>query len=92
MKFRFAQPTYVDNVFYEGGEDSKPVEVEARHIPGPHWQPMDDEAKAHCKKHGVTYTGQVPDMVEAMTADLQSKQAAAAANTKTKAPASADVV
>jgi hypothetical protein len=80
MKFKFAQATYIENVFYpvpDGVEFSEVVDVPARHVPGPHWFPVDDAAKARCAEYGVTYTGMVPDGVEALTLQLAEAQAAA---------------
>jgi hypothetical protein len=82
MKYRFSQPTYVNNILYDGGKDSPAVEVGGEHIPGPHWEPMDDEAKAHCAKLSVKFTGEVPDVMPALIDKLEKaqKDAAAAGN------------
>lgn len=46
------------------------------HIPGPHWEPMDDEAKEFSEKCGHTFTGETPDMIIAMTSDLEKRMGA----------------
>lgn len=75
MKFMINQASYIgDGVVEAGASIEVPPLVAAKnhpkddnyvppvhHIPGPHWKPLDEEAKALCEKHKVVYTGEVPD-------------------------------
>lgn len=93
-KYRLNQNSYIDNVLYvfidDPEKDHKNIhEIDARHVPGPHWQPMDDEAKKICQMHGIVYTGETPDCVEDMTKQLahdMAKQAALAATAAANSP------
>lgn len=82
-KYRLHQTSYIDNTLYVAGSvegpqtsdgEEKPVyytDVESRHIPGPHWQPMNDAAKAICQKHEIKFTGFVPDSVDKFARELE---------------------
>lgn len=62
------------------GEPGEPGYREAEHHrPGPHWEPLDDEAKAIARKAGHMFTGEVPDVVEDLTRQLEEAQKKAAA-------------
>lgn len=78
MKFKIAQPSYIDNKLYAEDTTLDMKSDEHRnhnHVPGPHWEPLDDEAKALCKQHGVEYTGFVPDSMDVLVESLeQAKQ------------------
>lgn len=71
MQYKAGQVSYIDGRTVAVGEvfDPQPfrdpkTKKMTHHVPGPHWDPVDEEAKAHCTKLGVAYTGEVPDMVE----------------------------
>lgn len=102
MQYKAGQVSYVDGRTVTAGEvfDPQPfrdpkTKKMTHHTPGPHWEPVDEEAKAHCAKLGIAYTGEVPDMVErvgdVMGGDrLDAKslgEAIAAAFAKTAPPA-----
>lgn len=74
-KYRLVQDSYIDNVLYTFNPDPEKDrlnihDIASHHVPGPHWEPLDDEAKAICKKHGVTFTGFVPDCLDQLTKQL----------------------
>lgn len=74
-KYRIVQDSYIDNVLYTFNPDPEKDrlnihEIAAHHVPGPHWEPMDDEAKAICKKNGIAFTGFVPDCMDKLTGML----------------------
>lgn len=77
-KYKMAQESYIDDVPYLAGAifDDK----DGRHVPAPHWEPMDDDAKAICAKHSIKFTGEIPDSIEDMTrklaTDMANKRAA----------------
>lgn len=54
--------------------------VDLHHKPGPHWEPLDDEARAICERHKHEFTGFVPDAVEDLSKQLEEAQAKAAAS------------
>jgi hypothetical protein len=61
------------------------------HRPGPHWEPLDDEAKAIAADTKTTFTGEVPDVVNALADELESSKAAMdAANRAT--PVTAEMI
>lgn len=66
-RYRFAQDSHIDDVMYAAGEEG---EIDARHVPGPHWMPLDDAAKALCAEHGIEYTGEVPDPLNGLQISL----------------------
>lgn len=74
MKFKMAQDSYVDNTFYKEGV-TMDLPPDTKHVPGPHWEPLDDEAKTLCKKHGIAFTGFVPDSIDKMCAELNETMA-----------------
>lgn len=46
------------------------------HVPGPHWEPLDDEARAICAATpGWVFTGEVPDAVEPLAIELENRMA-----------------
>jgi hypothetical protein len=45
------------------------------HRPGPHWEPLDDEAKAISADTKTTFTGEVPDVVNALADELEASKA-----------------
>jgi hypothetical protein len=51
------------------------LDHDLHHIPGPHWEPLDDEAKAHCKKVGHEFTGEMPDVLDGLEEHLANAQA-----------------
>jgi len=65
--YRIHQLSHIDDKLIEPGTV---VEVDARHIPGPHWEPMDEAAKALAKKHQIKFTGQVPDPTDKLSLQL----------------------
>jgi len=83
MKFKLAQAAYLDCETDGLGAALRDVgyifdlKADTRQVPGPHWEPQDDEAKAHCAKHGVKFTGHVPDCMDKLTqlaADSMKRQ------------------
>lgn len=78
-QWKIHQVSYINDRLYAEGEiaelgrrgidrvTKKPI----HHLPGPHWEPVDDEAKEIAKGCGHVFTGEVPDMVLSMTADLE---------------------
>jgi len=82
-KYRLHQTSYIDGTVFkagtvEGPQDSegneKPVyfvDAESKHIPGPHWEPMNDAAKAVAKANGIEFTGFVPDSVDKFARELE---------------------
>ncbi len=71
-RYKLHQTSYVDNQLIVVDDGHPPAEhaISASHVPGPHWEPMDDEARALMEKHGVTFTGFVPDSVDFLTEQL----------------------
>lgn len=61
--FRFHQQSYVDDTLVEKGQSKN---VGKHHKPGPHWEPLDDDAKAMVARTGVEFTGEVPDVLSAL--------------------------
>jgi len=53
-----------------GEEDPR----ECYDVPGPHWEPVDAEAKDLCKYRSVAYTGIVPDVVEDLAKQMEAAQ------------------
>jgi hypothetical protein len=62
-KYLLLQDAFIDNHFRKEGAA---VVVADTMIPGPHMRPVDNVAKAMCKKHGVI-NDVVPDYVDHMT-------------------------
>lgn len=83
-KYRLHQTCYIDNTLYAAGSvdgqinaegEEKPVyytDTEIRHVPGPHWEPMNEAAKAICKQHSIKFTGFVPDSVDKFARELEA--------------------
>lgn len=46
------------------------------HVPGPHWEPVDDEARALCAKHKHDFTGELPDVMPVLEDQLAEAQKA----------------
>jgi len=73
MKFKLAQASYLDCETDGLGAALRDagyifdLKAETKQVPGPHWEPQDDEAKAHCAKHSVKFTGHVPDCMDKLT-------------------------
>ena len=44
-------------------------------VPGPHWEPLDDAAKALCEKHGVQFIGEMPDVLSGLEEEFADAQA-----------------
>lgn len=65
--YRIHQVSNIDDRTVAAGEE---INVDARHIPGPHWEPLDDEARAICTANGHEFTGEVPDILPALTDEL----------------------
>jgi len=76
MKFKLHQQTYIENEADGMGAALREIGYELEllpttsKVPGPHWEPIDDEAKALCKKHGIVFTGHVPDCMDSLTKQL----------------------
>lgn len=62
-RFLIAQQSYIDDRLYEKGQIGN---FDRRHKPGPHWQPLDDEAREMMEASGETFTGEVPDVLNAL--------------------------
>ena len=71
MKFKIHQPSYIqglkdgmlsESIYLEGNTLELPADT--KHVPGPHWEPLDDEARALAKQHSIKFTGQVPDCID----------------------------
>lgn len=84
MKFKLKQSSYLDNetdglgaALRDAGYefDLKP---DTKQVPGPHWEPVDDEAKALAAKYGVKFTGEVPDSMDKLSKLAQDNMKAAA--------------
>lgn len=78
MKFKLSQQSYIDCETDNLGAalrdagfifDLKP---DTKQLPGPHWEPMDDEAKALCAKHSIKFTGEVPDSMDKISQIAQA--------------------
>ncbi len=84
MKFKLKQQSYLDNETDGYGAAMREVgyafdlPAATKQVPGPHWEPMDDEAKALCVKHGIKFTGEVPDSMDSLTKTLQASMQQAA--------------
>lgn len=63
-RYKIHQQSFIDERLVEPGQE---VETHARHKPGPHWEPMDDQAKEIVAKHGVKFSPEVPDIINDMT-------------------------
>jgi hypothetical protein len=83
-KYRINVTSYIDDrvvlagvdgpVDKETGEE-RPVyyiDKESKHKPGPHWEPVNAAAKAMCEKHGIVYTGLVPDCMDQLVEQLEA--------------------
>lgn len=66
-RYRIHQTSYIDDRVIDAGQE---IEADARHVPGPHWEPLDDAAKALAKKHSIRFTGNVPDPTEKLSLQL----------------------
>lgn len=101
MKYRICQVSHIDDAMYGPGLEGRTEYVDVPnsmrpnpHVPGPHWEPLDDEAKAMCLKHGIAFTGSVPDpidtlslkLADAMQSSGMNVDAIAAAISKSLAP------
>ena len=53
-KYKFSLESHVDGVLIPKGTTAT---VSTRHIPGPHWEPLNDAAKAIAKKAGIKFDG-----------------------------------
>lgn len=75
--YKAAQMSYVDGKVIEPGQqftvgnylDPKTKKMRP-HTPGPHWEAVDDEARAICKELKHEYTGEVPDIVNQLSDKL----------------------
>jgi hypothetical protein len=70
-KYRFHQKSYVGDRIVEKGEEA---DVGSNVKPGPHMEPLDDEARAAAEAGGVKFTGEVPDVLNALLPMLQKAQ------------------
>jgi hypothetical protein len=82
-RYKFHQESYVGNVLIAAEQEyevpplgRKKSGEPLHHIPGPHWEPLDDEAKAICKMHDIKFTGEVPDAIGPLTDQLAETMAA----------------
>jgi hypothetical protein len=55
-KYQFNETSFIDGRTLEKGATAI---VHERHIPGPHWKPLNDDAKKLCAKHGIVYDSSV---------------------------------
>ena len=88
-KYRLNHTSYIDDRMYLAGPDGpfdketgepRPVyyvDVHSKHVPGPHWEPVNDAAKARMKECGITYTGLVPDSMDDLVEQLELAKARA---------------
>lgn len=73
-RYRLHQRSYIGDRLYE--PDSE-ITVSPSVKPGPHWEPIDDEAKNAMANHAIEFTGEVPDVLarlEPMLADALAKR------------------
>lgn len=78
MKFRIDQQSYIDDKLIEAGSELEvtPLYIDKKtkkpvfHVPGPHWLPLDDDAKDYCEAMKHEYTGEVPDVLQGLEAVL----------------------
>lgn len=68
--FKIAEDSYIDGLFRPRGSIIV-VEPSAHNIPGPHWEPLDDEARAMCEAAGVNYAGAVPGLYATIEQNLR---------------------
>ena len=59
-KYRLNQVSYMSDRLHQVGEE---IVVPKGTKAGPHWEPLDDEAKADMSAAKVSYTGEVPDVL-----------------------------
>lgn len=59
-KYKFHQRSFWNDRLYEKGEE---IEIKASIKPGPHMEPLDDEARQAAKEGGVAFTGEIPDVL-----------------------------
>lgn len=67
-RYRIHQTSWIDDKTVEPGQE---VDVSERHVPGPHWEPLDEKAKAIAEKHKVAFTGEVPDPTDKLSLVLE---------------------
>lgn len=87
MKFRIDQDSYIDDKPVRAGQEielakrkikvldgkGNPRFVMGYPTPGPHWFPLDDDAKALMAESRIEHTGEVPDVIEQLKVDLQAR-------------------
>ncbi len=86
-KYRLNQTSYIGDIMYLAGLEGpvdretgelKPVyfiDKDSKYKPGPHWEPVNDAAKAIAAKHGIEYTGEVPDSMDKLLPQLELAKA-----------------
>lgn len=77
MLFKASQVSYVDGKLVEVGQNFEPVPYRdpksgklRPHTPGPHWEPVDDEAKKLMADTKTEFTGEIPDIVNSLSERL----------------------
>lgn len=92
-KYRLNHTSYIDDRMYLAGaegpfdkETGEPrpvyyVDTNSKHTPGPHWEPVNEAAKARMKECGVEYTGFVPDSMDKLVDQLEEAKKHAQAET-----------
>lgn len=83
-KYRLNHTSYIGDIMYLAGDDGpvdketgerKPVyyiDKDNRYTPGPHWEPVNEAAKAKALACGIVYTGQVPDSMDKLVGELEA--------------------
>lgn len=77
VTYEFAHRAYHGDRLYEKGMT---IELSSERIPGPHMKPVTIEAKAAAKKHGVVFTGEVPDALAKLLPQYEDALAKAKAS------------
>lgn len=83
MKWKIAQRSYIHGLVVEPNEtvtleayiDPKTKKLQ-HHLPGPHWEPADEEAERFAEKMKHVYTGEMPDAVNDMVSRLEQTMSA----------------
>lgn len=72
-RYKLAQDSYIEDRLYSAGMEY--IDLQGKHCPGPHWEPVNDAAKAKAAEAKVVYTGEVPDTVNELVKRLSEAQA-----------------